>query len=311
MITVWSEADPNRAILTDCVYSAGLMALDFGGWNRYPSGHHTIEERNALEREQTMFPRNAGANLAAFDQATTRRYGIKLRLVSGSLETALTRSGTALALGGVNGRFAAQDPWRRWDRTFAGSHAVTVIPLGGGKSLVLDPLAPMGFVGDTVPNSKVLTWANGPSASDARVARAGEFATAAGNVAQEDDAVTEVTITVFPEGPRTCFIPAHGKAEGWSLAGLQVSKVWDAGSNFPADAIVFIRQVPQKAPNGTFVRGTAGTYATHYVPVSHVTLGPPVNPPADCSALEAALAATRSDLDLARQRVEALEANAS
>ncbi|HEV7200710.1 MAG TPA: hypothetical protein VGO32_07900 [Candidatus Limnocylindria bacterium] len=304
MVTVWSEAQPGRP-LTDCVYSAGLMALDFAGWNRWPNGHHTIAERNALERSQTMFARNAGSNFAALDQATKKRFGVALRLVSGGLAEALSRPGTVLALGGVNGRLEPGDRWRRWDPTFTDFHAVAVIPLGDGTCRVLDPLAPMGFVGDVVPNSKVLTWANGPSAADARLARAGEFASAAGNVPREEDTVTEVTISVFAEGPRTCFIPAGGRVEGWTLDGLKVSKVWPDGSNFPADAGVFIRQRPQKAPNGTFLRCTAGTYVGSYVPVTHVRLGPPVNPPADCSALEAELAAARAELAAERDRFEA------
>jgi hypothetical protein len=304
VVTVWSEAQPGRP-LTDCVYSAGLMALDFAGWNRWPEGHHTIAERNALERSQTMFARNAGSNFAALDQATRKRYGVALHLVSGALAEALNRPGTMLALGGVNGRLLTTDAWRRWDRAFDSFHAVAVIPLGNGMSRVLDPLAPMGFVGDVVPNSKVLTWANGPSAADARLARAGEFRAAAGNVPKEEDAVTEVTITVFAEGARTCFIPPGGRVDGWSLDGLQVSKVWPNGSNFPADATVFIRQRPQKAPNGTFVRCTAGTYVGRYVPVTHVRLGAPINPPTDCSALEAELAAARAELAAERDRFEA------
>jgi hypothetical protein len=127
--------------------------------------------------------------------------------------------------------------------------------------------------------------------------------------AAEEDSLTEVTITVFADGPHTCAIPAGGTVDGWNLDGRQESRDWPTGSSFHADAQVSIRQDPQKAPNGTFVRCIDGVYQRLYVPISQVSVGPPKNPPPDVASLKAELAETKAALEDAKARIKALEGN--
>jgi hypothetical protein len=301
MITVWSQTGSQ----VDCVIATGLMALDYGGWRNFPKGHHTVAERKALRSALVGVPRSTGTDFPTLDGAIRSRYGLPLRGVEGTLRQALGRTGTLLALGGRNGRLDRRDPWRRWDRDFVGSHAVAVIPRGGGRCLVLDPLAPMDFAGDDVSVEKVLTWANGPGPQHARTARLNEFGNAAGNAAEEDT-VTEVTITLFKEGIRKCVVPAGGRAEGWSLDGLKAAHTFDRPSPFHADATVVIRQVPTKSPHGTFRRAIDGAFQGLYVPAAHATLEGPVTPPVDRVALKAELAETKAALAAAKAKIKEL-----
>lgn len=171
---VWSERPELHApTLKDCMYSAHLMALVYGGHTAFPFGIYTAKEREALERSDER-PDETGATQADATLAVKRRYGRVMRTVSMSLATALTKVGTALTLSGENGRLSVNNRLRRWDRSFTGSHAVCVIPVGGGQSLWLDPEATNRFAGDTVQNTTILQWAYGGS-SNMRFVRKDEF----------------------------------------------------------------------------------------------------------------------------------------
>ena len=167
--TVWSEQnEPNAPGWRDCVYSAGLMALDFGGFTGWPAGWHTVAEREALERSDSRAD-ETGASVDDLVVAVKRRYGITLRKLDVPIDVALTRVGTALALEGNN---ATLPTWLQ--HRFTGSHAVCVIPLGNGRVQWLDPMDPMGFGGNTIDAAIVARWAWGQSR--ACVVAKGEFA---------------------------------------------------------------------------------------------------------------------------------------
>lgn len=136
------------------------MAVVFGGFTAFPLGIYTVAEREALERSDSQ-PDEVGASEFDITEAVRNRYKLALRVPTASLGTSLNTAGIAMTVGGSNGRFPAGHFLRRWDPGFAGLHEVCVIPLGGGRSLWLDPLAPWRYAGDIVNNTTVLSWAFG------------------------------------------------------------------------------------------------------------------------------------------------------
>jgi len=167
---VWSEREYPH--YRDCVFSAWLDVLVFAGFTNYPLGIYTNAEREAFERAGSHIAETA-TTMAQASENSTNRYNLDLHPLDVSLSSALTRIGTGIILFGRNGNLPSGDSWRRWDPSFSGIHAVSVFPLGNGKSRVLDPEAPMGFQGDEVSNTKILKWASG--VGDARYARENEF----------------------------------------------------------------------------------------------------------------------------------------
>ena len=163
-VVVWSERGELHAKgWKDCVYSSVAMAMVFGGFTKFPLGAYTDPEREALERSDDQ-PDEVGASIIDGAVACLRRYKDAPHTIPAegfSLAKALDKKGTILALTGVNGRLPAGHVLRRWDPSFVGAHAIAVKPLGGGKSLWLDPEAPNKYKGDTVANATVLKWADG------------------------------------------------------------------------------------------------------------------------------------------------------
>lgn len=162
---VWTEHEAGG--WKDCTYCAVLMVLVYGGWRNFPEGIYTDAERELLERSDSVLDEQ-GANFIATDEAIRFRYGVELhRLEDGSeagLRVALSTPGRAYAVAGLNARLPIQ--FRRWDPTFVGPHAMTIVPLGNGKVLVLNPQAPAGHEGDIADVETIIHWAFIPN--DAR-----------------------------------------------------------------------------------------------------------------------------------------------
>lgn len=175
-VVVWSERD--EAVgkgWHDCTYSSALMALVYGGFTKFPLGIYTAAEREALERSDNQ-PDETGASQVDITVAVKRRYGVSLRTVPEPLAVALTKVGRAITLAGSNGNLPKGHALRRWDPGFTGGHSITVVTLGGGKVLWLDPEAPWKHSGDVVPIQIVLKWAWG-GISNMRYILENEFAT--------------------------------------------------------------------------------------------------------------------------------------
>lgn len=172
-VVVWSERDEPYGdhAWRDCTYSSYLMGLVFAGYTAFPKGIYTVAEREQFERSDSR-PNETGANLLNTDEAARNRYKHVLPTIQEPLVDALDRVGTLIVGQGVNGRLPSMQ--RRWDPSFAGGHAAAIIPIGGGKSRWLDPLASWMFAGDIVPNSVVLKWAAG--VGSARIAKVDAFA---------------------------------------------------------------------------------------------------------------------------------------
>jgi hypothetical protein len=157
---VWSERlEPGGGGWKDCTYCAGLMALVFGGFTKFPLGAYTVKEREALERSDNQ-PDETGASLDDLILAVHTRYGIAWsKSRTAVLAKHHARADLAFVVQGRNGNLPRGHRLRRWDPTFTGAHCVTVIPTGDGTHLRwLDPLAPMGFAGDVTDWATVMKW---------------------------------------------------------------------------------------------------------------------------------------------------------
>lgn len=164
---VWSERpEPNAQSLKDCTYSSGLMGMVYADFAPFPLGAYTVAEREALERSDDQ-PDETGASLSDLCTAIKRRYGKTVtQNAPAALPGLLATKGIALAVQGVMGNLAADNRLRRWDPSFTGGHCVCVVPLGDGKALWLDPLAPNKYAGDTILVSTILDhYAQGSGAS--------------------------------------------------------------------------------------------------------------------------------------------------
>lgn len=172
-VVVWSERnEPAGGGWTDCTYASYLMIEIFGGKWQFPKLAYTVAEREAFERSDTR-PDETGANLDNTDDAARNRYGAKFVLpkLTMSLADALNKVGYGLVVQGTNSKLT---PFlRRWDPGFDGGHCVAVVPVGGGKSRWLDPLAPSKYEGDVVDNAVILKWAFGKDY--ARIVKADVF----------------------------------------------------------------------------------------------------------------------------------------
>lgn len=186
--------------LRDCTYAAGLMAayVASAGAGIFPQGY-TGAEREALERSDTR-ANETGATLADLDLAMANRYGNKLSKLTTGLATALGQTGTALVIQGNTGNL----PKNLQYQSTPVNHAVTVIPLGGGYSNLLDPLS-KSTKGVVVPNSTILKFAWGKDY--ARQVTASSWVTG-GNTAPGGGASTPITPLPTLGGSETDVITA-------------------------------------------------------------------------------------------------------
>jgi hypothetical protein len=265
---VWSERESGG--WHDCTFSSVLAVLAAGGFERFPLGAYTDPEREALERAQTIFAPEKGANFPATDQAITNRYGLALH-DSTELAGLLARPGLAIAIGGVNARLATR--LRHWDPTFAGNHAATVITLAPAGLLWLDPEAPMGYPGDPISAAEVTTWWNKLAV---RYLALGELA-----------AVTTITLTPFVP-PRPVSFTGPRTYLGYDPASLAQSgrvTIAAAGSGALAAAAGTIVPAPAWAVDGRVLHILNGGLAGKLVALAGIGVGaPPPAPAPDCSA---------------------------
>jgi hypothetical protein len=159
---VWSErVDPNApgGAWRDCTYSAGLTALVFGGFTKFPLGIYTVAEREALERSDTQ-PNETGASLDDLILAVHNRYKIDWHKSGIAL---LAQHHKRLDLGfilqGSPGNLPAGHPLRIYDPGFTGGHAVFANPTGDGTHVHwFDPEAPNKAAPLTTDWATVMKW---------------------------------------------------------------------------------------------------------------------------------------------------------
>jgi hypothetical protein len=128
----------------DCTQAAAMRACADAGVV-FPLAD-LDQEREALERADD-YPDEAGATMAAIVTAMQRRYGYSGTAVT-DLHVALRMPGYTLLVQGTYPQFPSAQ--RRWSPLFRGGHAVAYRVLSEFGGTLLDPLAPMGFAGDTV-----------------------------------------------------------------------------------------------------------------------------------------------------------------
>jgi hypothetical protein len=231
-VKVWSEREPGR--WDECTEAAYLMTLLFGGFTRFPLGAYTDAERDALEMAaEGPVVTDTGSSFPIIDKGALKRYGVRLRQIpdgsSLGLRAKLSQAGRALAMAGTYGHLVAGHSLRRWQPTFTGGHAVCAVPLGGGRVLWLDPLAPDDHPGDLTDVATAMAFAFIPN--DAREALAGEFA-------QEDDMIDPTKhipagladvgpVTVWADPDRTSRL-----VDSWG-GGTNIQTYWTIAPPFP------------------------------------------------------------------------------
>lgn len=119
-----------------------------------------------------------------------------------ALRLLLSTKGTALSIAGSNARLPTA--LRRWDPSFAGAHAVCVVPLGGDFVTWYDPLATPGYAGERVSVDTVLTWAFIPS--DARIVKDGEFLPPKETAAEREERLAAEVVKLRNANPRAAKI---------------------------------------------------------------------------------------------------------
>ena len=183
MTTVWTEREATG--WKDCVWSSYLMAMEYGGYSKFPLGTNTDAERNAFAGSFTN-----GARPDQADANAQARYGVSLKPLDTSLAAALKRPGYALVVTGNyanigdNSQLAADIlQWNNYPGLLSGhdvNHAVTVITNQDGTLTWLDPTAPNNSNGVTVSAADVLKF-NGGDLNEypVRMVKQGELATGA------------------------------------------------------------------------------------------------------------------------------------
>jgi hypothetical protein len=166
-VQVWSEVDPSLRSYTDCTWCSILMAIVGSGFDAFPLGAYTHAERRAFRGTSAIL------NFSGPVAAAQARYGITVVRPAPyspeELRAALRIPGRVYAVAGRLANYPAGHPRRRWDPTFAGFHAVAVQTFGNDLGRWLDPLAPMGFAGDSIDIDEVVdVFAVGNYPNDAR-----------------------------------------------------------------------------------------------------------------------------------------------
>jgi len=263
---VWSEREATSPWYA-CVYAAYLTAQVAAGHGRFPLGAFTTTERKAFEASQTIKPIGASGNFSAADQAARNRYGPGFVMHSATdLAALLARPGLVLAVAGLNSRLVTR--LRHWQPSYTAGHAAAIVTLGPGL-LWLDPLAPMGYLGEPISASELMTWWN---------------KTAVRYLAIGELAVQTVTLTPFAP-TRTAHFAGGRTYLGYdpiSLARSGTVTVAAAGSSAACAGVGLITPAPAWAPDGKVWKIANGALMGRYVPVAGITVDPA--PPPDCTA---------------------------
>lgn len=266
---VWSEVEAGD--WEACVAASYLTGMVYAGWTAFPLGIYTQAEREAIEAVA-----DSPQDYATTDAEALARYGVKLRpLSTGSLESAVSRVGVGLVLAGYGGLLIA---------TNAPIHSVFYLPTSSTAGLLYDPLAANKSAGVSLPASRILGWAKGPGANDAREVREDELG-------EEPMSESTAVLTLYPDGVRE-WTAKGGNLTGYALNGATKVVNVNAGSMAHADGTATITQSPKIAPNGSgFIHVTDGALAGLYLVRDSVN-GPFPNeepvPPTDCAAEVAA-----------------------
>lgn len=144
--------------LKDCGQASFLRALADHGVI-FPLANDLEAEREALERSDS-YPDETGAPMWALVQAAERRYGYSGDAVA-VMATAVRTPGFTLVMQGPFDRFPLFQ--QRWQLGGTFGHAVAYRVLSATEGTLLDPLAPMGFLGDRVTPEVMERFCWGPS----------------------------------------------------------------------------------------------------------------------------------------------------
>jgi hypothetical protein len=206
-VRVWTERRPVGS-WDQCSECGYLMAMVYGGFDRFAHGAYSDTERDALtaaERDRAIWRAAGNPMFPLIDEAARTRYGVRLRRIPDGTRTGLKAKlqtpGIALSMAGNYAHLGPEHDQRlrRWQPGFAGGHMICVVPQEDGRLLWLDPLAERDFGGDLTDVETALAFAYIPS--DAHEATIHEFG----------QAVREMPMIRF-------------KAEGWKTtpAGAQL-----------------------------------------------------------------------------------------
>jgi len=290
---VWSERE-----LGDweaCVISSYLEGLVYGGVTNFPKGVYTQAERETLEKVP-----DEPQDYATTDLVAQARYGVHLRKVSvATLAAALARVGVGLVLAGYG---SLNIP------TSAPIHSVFYVPTSSVSGLVFDPLAPNQSAGVATPATKVLAWAKGPGANDAREVMKDEFAKSAGG----NMPVIE-KLTALPKGSSVQFVANKQYQFFWfdPTNGARSSSAWVPKTATAAGAEALVDLTGEgpayflpKCFDGSVLRDNM------YLPIGYVGPNELYTPPApsvDCSAeVKAATDPLKAELDKTQSALTAL-----
>lgn len=191
----------------DCTQASAMRACADAGIV-FPLADLDLE-REALERADD-YPDETGATMAAIVTAMSRRYRYSGAAVS-DLHAALRTPGYTLLVQGAYPQFPTAQ--RRWSPKFQGGHAVAYRVNTPTSGTLLDPMAPMGFAGDTVTPAVMEAFAWGASTTRAmKWAKPPETSTGEDMAGLKFNIVSEErgTLTVQQDGSWAVLVDGSG-----------------------------------------------------------------------------------------------------
>jgi len=265
----WPDGRYDDALWEDCAFDT---AVEWARVVRNPAIPATHVEAEALRADAGLGP-SGGATIDVVRAGLGKRYGFSgTKAVGFAALWAALVPGTAACVQGRMGAFPAGHTLRRHLPSFTGIHQVTAFRLDATDRVWwCDPLGPAGtYNGEWVSKYNLALYVNAFAANGHTVAPL------------QEDSVTTIELTLFPEGPRLFSIAPGATVHGYSPTSATPVKTqtFATGSSASAKGVAVISQVPLRAPQGTFYLGSNGVYAGLYIPISQVTLAPaPVAPP--------------------------------
>ena len=289
----WPDGRYDDARWEDCAFDTAVEWARVTHDSKIPATH---VEAEALRAASGLGP-SGGATIDRVRQGLTARYGFAgTKAVGFTALWAALVPGTAACVQGSMGAFPLGHSLRRHLPSFAGIHQVTAFRLDATDRVWwCDPLGPAGtYNGEWVSKAQLAAYVNAFAANGHTVAPL------------QEDSVTTIELTPFPEGPRLFSIAAGATVHGYSPGSSTPVKTqtFPTGSSASAKGIAVITQVPIRAPQGTFYPGFDGVFKDLYIPISEVTLAPaPAAPALDCTA------AVKAAVDPLKVEVESFKAD--